>query len=72
MQNRKFKRAATLNRAKAFLFTAIFHVAVMGAFMNDGAYAKLAQLLPESVAEWLDWEVEATEESQEDQDLLRP
>lgn len=72
MQNRKFKRAARINRAKAFLFTLFFHVVAIGAFMNDDAYAKLAQHLPESVTEWLGWEVEPTEKAEEDKDLHRP
>jgi len=72
MQNRKFKRAARINRAKAFLFTLFFHVVAIGAFMNDEAYAKLAERLPDSVTEWLGWEVEAAEKVEDDKDLLRP
>lgn len=72
MQNRKFKRAARINRAKAFLFTLIFHVVAIGAFMNDDAYTKLASLLPDTVTEWLGWEVEPEESVQEEENLLRP
>ena len=72
MQNRKFKRAARINRAKAFLFTLLFHVIVIGAFMNDDAYTKLAQWLPDTVTEWLGWEAVAEESAEEEQDLLRP
>ncbi|MBX2878083.1 MAG: hypothetical protein KTR30_38545 [Saprospiraceae bacterium] len=72
MQNRKFKRAARINRAKAFLFTLLFHVVAIGAFMNDDAYSKLASMLPETVTEWLGWEVEAEESTQKEKDLLRP
>ncbi|NRB51718.1 MAG: hypothetical protein HRU41_28860 [Saprospiraceae bacterium] len=72
MQNRKFKRAARINRAKAFLFTLLFHVVAIGAFMNDDAYTKLAQMLPETVTEWLGWETDTEESAQEEKDLLRP
>ncbi len=72
MQNRKFKRAARINRAKAFLFTVLFHVVAIGAFMNDDAYSKLAQWLPEPVTEWLGWEVEAEKSAEDEENLLRP
>lgn len=72
MQNRKFKRAARINRAKAFLFTVLFHVVAIGAFMNDDAYTKLAKMLPETVTEWLGWETDTEESAQEGKDLLRP
>lgn len=72
MQNRKFKRAARINRVKAFLFTLLFHVVAIGAFMNDDAYTKLAQMLPETVTEWLGWEVESEEATPEEKDLMRP
>lgn len=72
MQNRKFKRAALLNRTKAILFTVVFHLAAIGLFMNDRAYAKVAQLLPDTVTEWLGWEKEPAQEASEEKDLLKP
>ena len=40
--------------------------------MNDDAYSKLAQWLPEPVTEWLGWEVESEEATPEEKDLMRP
>ncbi len=72
MQNRKFKRAARINRTKAFFITLIFHVIAIGAFMNEDAYAELARWLPDMVTEWMGWEVEPEESVQDEENLLRP
>ena len=72
MENRKFKRAARINRAKAFLFTFLFHVIVIGSLMNDSAYQKMAQLLPDTVVEWLGIDQEVAIEKEDDDTLQRP
>lgn len=53
MENRKFKRAASITKTKAFLFTLLFHLAALGAVLNNDSYEKLSQLLPDTVREWL-------------------
>jgi hypothetical protein len=52
MTNPKFKRAAQLNRTKAILFTAAFHILLFGA-ITSGADMKVESFLPDVVKEWI-------------------
>jgi hypothetical protein len=72
IQNRKFRRAARVNRAKAFLFTALFHLVLVGSILNDSAYEKIETILPTVVTEWLGWEQEEATEPTAEEKLLRP
>jgi len=72
INNRKFRRAARINRAKAFLFTTLFHLVLVGSLLNDDAHEKIGELLPTAVTEWLGWEPEAATEPTEEDKLLRP
>lgn len=72
IHHRKFRRAARINRAKAFLFTALFHLVLVGSLLNDDAQGKIGELLPTAVTEWLGWEPEAVSEPTEEDKLLRP
>ena len=72
MENRKFKRAASITKTKAFLFTFLFHLAALGAILNHDSYEKIGQLLPDTVKEWLGITDTAVEQDHEADQTIRP
>ena len=67
MTNRKFERAARLNRLIAVFFTAVFHVGLIG-FVGMYSDGNLEKYLPETVKEW----VGMNEDHMEETDQPRP
>ncbi|MCG8327939.1 MAG: hypothetical protein MI974_09660 [Chitinophagales bacterium] len=70
MTNRRFKRAAQLNRTKAVFFTVAFHVMLLGgiAYSTDADYESY---MPDVVKEWLNIDIEENEVAQKDE-AIRP
>jgi hypothetical protein len=62
MNNRKFERAARLNRFKAIFLTAAFHVGIIAAI---GTYSNgsLTDYIPDTVKDWVG--MDETEEQAE-------
>ena len=64
MTNRRFKRAAQLNRTKAVFFTVAFHIAFLGgiAYSTNADYESY---MPDVVKKWLNIDVEENGVAQE-------
>ncbi len=72
MTNKKFERAARLNRAKAILLTLTLHIVLIGGITAYGG-GSVSDMVPEKVKNLLGWEEQVkTTENSKSEVAIRP
>lgn len=72
MTNRKFERAARINKTKAFLLTAALHVVLIGGIASYGE-GSFADYVPGKVKDLLGWDQPVDDMKNNDEEVaMRP